>query len=108
MGGGLHQLYRDILALKEGDGRVEPPTMPALAPTEERARRVAAAGDGDGGGRDDDGAEGGAHRGALARALAADRRAVAEANETLGIDPVGSIAQQVEVLMSECSLDGHA
>ena len=35
-------------------------------------------------------------------------RAVAEANETLGIDPVGSIAQQVEVLMSECSLDGHA
>ena len=35
-------------------------------------------------------------------------RAVPEANDTLGIDPVGSIAQQVEVLMSECSLDGHA
>ena len=107
---GLHQLYRDILALKEGDGRVEPPTMPALAPTEANAPAesprpgtATAAG----------GMTMAQKVGRIKEELSLDPslpigRAVAEANETLGIDPVGSIAQQVEVLMSECSLDGHA
>ena len=110
MEAGLHQLYRDILALKEGDGRIEPPTMPALAPTEANAPAESP--------RPGTATAAGAMAvaqkvGRIREGLSLEPslpigRAVAEANETLGIDPVGSIAQQVEVLMSECSLDGHA